>query len=47
MKQMGLKSVIRRRGYNSFEQLEEDIKGYIKFYNTERMTLKMGLRISA
>jgi putative transposase len=33
--------------YNTFEELEEDIKGYIKFYNTKRVTLKMGLKIPA
>src|SRR5699024_1418251 len=33
--------------YNTFEELEKDIKAYIKFYNTKRVTLKMGLNISA
>ncbi|MFD2132638.1 IS3 family transposase [Pseudogracilibacillus auburnensis] len=33
--------------YNSFEKLEEDINTYIEFYNTKRVTLKMGLRIPA
>ena len=33
--------------YNTFEELEEDIKGYIKFHNTKRVTLKMGLKIPA
>src|SRR5699024_8000731 len=28
--------------YNTFEELEKDIKAYIKFYNTKRVTLKMG-----
>lgn len=37
----------RLRNYETFEQLEEDIRRYIKFYNTERVTLKMGLRIPA
>jgi len=33
--------------YNKFEQLEKDIKAYIEFYNTKRVTLKMGLKIPA
>ena|SRR5690625_4385618 len=33
--------------YNTFEALEKDIKAYIKFYNTKRVTLKMGLKIPA
>ena len=37
----------RLRNYETFEQLEEDIRRYIKFYNTERITLDMGLRIPA
>lgn len=35
----------RLRSYDSFEDLEEDIKRYIHFFNSERVTLKMGLRI--
>lgn len=37
----------RLKTYNSFEELEKDIKQYIEFYNTQRVTLKMGLRIPA
>ena len=37
----------RLRTYDTFKELEEDIKRYIKFYNTRRITLKMGLRIPA
>ncbi|MHB2048020.1 IS3 family transposase [Aerococcus urinae] len=37
----------RLKTYESFEQLEEDIKRYIEFYNTERVTLDMGLKIPA
>ena len=37
----------RLRSYETFEKLEEDISHYIEFYNTERVTLNMGLRISA
>jgi len=33
--------------YNTFQELEKDIKAYIKFYNTKRVTLKMGLKIPA
>lgn len=33
--------------YNTFEELEEDIKAYIEFYNTKRVSLKMGLKIPA
>ncbi len=33
--------------YNTFQELEKDIRAYIKFYNTKRMTLKMGLKIPA
>ena len=33
--------------YNTFEALEKDIKAYIEFYNTKRVTLKMGLKIPA
>src|SRR5699024_6705199 len=32
---------------NTLEELEKDIKAYIKFYNTKRVTLKMGLNIPA
>ncbi|MFD1607919.1 IS3 family transposase [Oceanobacillus luteolus] len=31
--------------YNTFEELEKDIKTFIEFYNTKRITLKMGLHI--
>lgn len=37
----------RVNDYDQFEQLEKDIDRYIKFYNTQRVTLKMGLRIPA
>ncbi|MCY3024786.1 IS3 family transposase [Aerococcus sp. JJEM-2022a] len=37
----------RLKTYESFEQLENDIKRYIEFYNTERVTLDMGLKIPA
>lgn len=33
--------------YEKFEELEKDIKRYIEFYNTKRVTLKMGLKIPA
>ncbi len=33
--------------YNTFQELEKDIRAYIKFYNTKRVTLKMGLKIPA
>ncbi|SDI81841.1 IS3 family transposase, partial [Dolosicoccus paucivorans] len=33
--------------YKSFEELENDVKQYIEFYNTQRVTLKMGLKIPA
>ncbi|MGO4927161.1 IS3 family transposase [Fundicoccus sp. Sow4_F4] len=29
-------------GYETFEQLESDIKDYIDFYNSKRVTLSMG-----
>lgn len=35
----------RLKTYESFEELASDIKYYIAFYNTRRVTLKMGLRI--
>lgn len=35
----------RLKTYTSFEALEQDISQYIRFYNTRRVTLKMGLRI--
>lgn len=35
----------RLKSYSSFEELERDIKHYISFYNTRRVTLKMGLSI--
>lgn len=37
----------RLNSYETFEQLESDIKGYIDFYNTKRVTLSMGLKIPA
>lgn len=37
----------RLNTYVSFEELENDIKQYIGFYNTQRVTLKMGLSIPA
>ncbi|WP_411809321.1 IS3 family transposase [Aerococcus viridans] len=37
----------RLKTYVSFEELENDIKQYIGFYNTQRVTLKMGLSIPA
>ena len=33
--------------YDSFEQLSQDIDWYIDFFNTKRVTLKMGLAIPA
>ena len=33
--------------YETFEELENDVKQYIEFYNTKRVTLKMGLSIPA
>ncbi|MGO4936810.1 IS3 family transposase, partial [Fundicoccus sp. Sow4_H7] len=33
--------------YETFKQLESDIKNYIDFYNTKRVTLSMGLKIPA
>lgn len=33
--------------YDTVEALKEDINAYIKFYNTQRVTLKMGLKIPA
>lgn len=35
----------RLNDYKSFEDLESDIKNYIHFFNTKRVTLKMGLSI--
>lgn len=37
----------RRNVYDTFEELETDIKQYIEFYNTKRITLNMGLKIPA
>ena len=34
-------------GYETFKELEDDVKQYIEFYNTKRVTLKMGLGIPA
>lgn len=31
--------------YDTFEQLSQDIDRYIYFFNTKRVTLKMGLAI--
>lgn len=39
--------VSRLKSYKSFEKLENDIKEYIEFYSTQRVTLKMELKISA
>lgn len=33
--------------YDTFEELEADIQRYVTFYNTKRITLKMGLKIPA
>src|SRR5699024_2142926 len=33
--------------YNTFEEIEKDIKAYIKFYNTKRATLKTAMNIPA
>ena len=35
----------RLKTYETFEELEADIQTYIQFYNTKRVTLKMGLNI--
>ena len=37
----------RLKTYMTFEELEMDIKQYIRFYNAQRVTLKMGLSIPA
>ena len=37
----------RLKTYHTFKELEDDIKHYIEFYNTKRITLKMGLSIPA
>lgn len=37
----------RLKTYKTFKELEQDIKSYIDFYNTKRVTLKMGLKIPA
>jgi len=37
----------RLKTYQSFEELEQNIKQYIRFYNTQRVTLKTGLSIPA
>jgi len=37
----------RLKTYETFKELEDDVKYYIEFYNTRRVTLKMGLRIPA
>lgn len=37
----------RLKTYETFKDLEDDVKHYIEFYNTKRVTLKMGLRIPA
>lgn len=36
-----------RKHYKTFEDLETEIKRYNMFYNIERVTLKMGLKIPA
>src|SRR5699024_6127398 len=33
--------------YNTFEELKKDIKSFVAFYNTKRVTLNMGLKIQA
>ena len=33
--------------YNTFEELKKDIKSFVAFYNTKRVTLNMGLKIPA
>lgn len=35
----------RLKAYRTFEELASDINQYIDFYNTKRVTLRMGLRI--
>lgn len=37
----------RLKTFKSFDELDQDIQKYIKFYNTKRITLKMGLQIPA
>lgn len=37
----------RLKSYESFEDLEQDIQRHISFYNTKRVTLKLGLKIPA
>ncbi len=37
----------RLSSYETFEELKNDIKQYIEFFNTKRVTLKMGLKIPA
>lgn len=37
----------RLKSYQTFEELASDIKRYVAFYNTRRVTLKMGLSIPA
>ena len=37
----------RQNVYDTFEELEEDVKRYMNFYNTKRITLSMGLKIPA
>ncbi|WP_338053781.1 IS3 family transposase [Suicoccus acidiformans] len=39
--------VYRLKTYDRFEELEVDIARYIDFYNNERVTLAMGLKILA
>ena len=33
--------------YETFDELAKDIKEYIEFYNSKRVTLNMGLKIPA
>ncbi|NLE89549.1 MAG: IS3 family transposase [Dehalococcoidales bacterium] len=42
-----IEEMYRLKTYQSFEELKQDIKQYIAFYNTRRVTLKMGLGIPA
>lgn len=35
----------RLKTYQTFDDLKHDIENYVQFFNTERITLKMGLRI--
>lgn len=37
----------RLKSFKTFDELAQDIQKYIKFYNTKRITLKIGLKIPA